>query len=293
MQARIGSGRSGPLTGRSGPFIGMAVLTLILGLVLACSAPAIVVPTPTPFPTATPIPSAPHKTIVFCVDETPSYPADYFHSATNKMADWVQTLVKPAQDGVTLYARWINYDSYSDQTAAGPVIKVPVIGPDAPAPQQLPTPPALRADVAQTATVEARLTQTAYISQHATIQQQVQSAQKSVQTQLQALRTMPYRDQAPSDIWGCPQRATDLMPGNLAGAKYLVIASDMEIAGPQEDIAVHLTGVTVFVINFKCDDASSCYSKENYWRPALTQAGASSVTFLERSDTEALDQLFA
>lgn len=275
------------------PLVALALLVLTLGLVLACSAPSIVVPTPTPIPTATPIPSAAHKTIVFCADETPSYPADYFHSATNKMADWVQALVKPAQDGVTLYARWINYDSYSDQTAAGAVVKVPAIGPDAPAPEQGATAPPLRADLARTATIEAHLTQTAYVTQHAAIQKQVQAAQADVQKQLQQVRGMPYRDRAPSDIWGCPQRATDLLPSNLAGAKYLVIASDMEIAGPQEDIAVRLQGVTVFVINFKCDSAASCYDKENYWRPALMKAGASSVTFLERSDTEALDQLFS
>lgn len=284
--------KAGIRSGEYGQLLGIAMLVLILGLALACSAPSIIEPTPTPLPTATPIPTTPHKTIVFCADETPSYPADYFHSATNKMADWVQALVKPAQDGITLYARWINYNSYADQSAGGPVIKVPAIGPDAPPPGQLSTPPALRADIAKTATVEARLTQTAYETQHSAIEQQVKKAQADVQTQLQQLRGMPYRDQAPSDIWGCPQRATDLLPSSLPGTKYLVIASDMEIAGPQEDIAVHLTGVTVDVINFKCDDAASCYSKENYWRPALMQAGAPSVSFLGRSDTEALDQLF-
>ncbi len=111
---------------------------------------------------------------------------------------------------------------------------------------------------------------------------------------MKALRDLPDNDIAPSDIWGCPQRATEIFqPLPASTIKYLVMASDMEIAGMQEYRAVQLKGVHFAVINYLCDDVNECADKTNYWTSHMQAAGVADLQFLHADQTDAVSQLFA
>jgi len=246
-----------------------------------------------PTPTSTPIPTAPKKSIVFCADETGSYPErTYFRPAVNKMADWIEKLVQPAQDGTLIYIRWINFNSYSDQSQALAPIEIPAIEPYPAALTPLPSPQPFRPDQRATATIGTQQTKTAYDDTRKRVDNGVSQTRLDIHQKVAGLRQLPYRSLGPSDIWGCPQRATELFQA-VKGAKYLVIASDMEIVGPQQRVEVHLDGVKVIVIDYKCDSAFECSSKTKYWNTELGKAGAASVTFYSPDQTTAIDQLFS
>jgi hypothetical protein len=264
-------------------------------MMLACMVPTIIEPDPTATPIPTPIPLAPVKVVVVCVDETPSYPEALFRSAVNKTADWAAQLVQPDQAGALIYVRYINSDSYADTSAAALTVTIPPIGP-LPAPTVgISTPAPLHAQDAQTATVATRETRTAYGAQATAVADLVAAARAKVAPQLQKLRALPYNVNAPSDIWGCPQRATEIFADPQFGGqahKYLVMASDMQSEGMQNQAVVRLHGVKVYVINFLCEDVYSCNSTRDYWTTNLLGAGATSVTFLGDQDTATTQQLF-
>lgn len=271
--------------------IGHIIIACALTFVIlsACSGPQIFVD-PTPTPAATPDPLAPAKTIVFCDDESGSYPVSYFQSAARKVADWVDQLVQPGQAGSTVYVRYINSDSYSD-SAYYLTIDVPKVDFAPAEPTPLPTPPPLNPPARATATANTLATQTAYDNAKTAVDKEMSDGQKSVKEQTDHLRKIPHPGTSSSDIWGCFQKATDLFVG-ATGPKYLVIASDMEIAGPQQKVKVNLNGASVTVINYKCYDASSCYSRENYWTNALKGDHPGTIKFLDPETTSQKQQLF-
>ena len=102
---------------------------------------------------------------------------------------------------------------------------------------------------------------------------------------------MPHPGSNSSDVWGCFQQATDLFVGTN-GPKYLVIASDMQIAGPQQKMKVNLNGASVTVINYKSYDASSSYGREIFWTDALKGDHPGTIKFLDRETTSQIEQLF-
>lgn len=269
------------------------IVSCVLALVIlsACDPGIPIFVKLTPTPAATAVPLAPAKTIVFCNDESGSYPVSYFQSAARKVAGWVDQLVQPGQAGSTTYVRYINSDSYSD-SAYYITIDVPSIGYEPSEPVPLPTPPPLNPPARATATSGTLAMQAAYNSQKAAIDKQLNDGKKAVKVQTDHLRQMPHLGSGSSDIWGCFQKATDLFLG-VSGSKYLVIASDMEIAGPQQKVKVNLNGASVTVINYKCYDASSCYSRENYWVNALKGDHPGSIHFLDPETTSQKQQLFS
>lgn len=265
--------------------VGFLFLVVILS---ACEGiPVFVNPTPTP---DTSHPPAPSKTIVFCNDESGSYPLSYFQSAARKVADWVGELVQPGQAGSTIYVRYINSDSYSD-TAYFTTIDVPSIPYEPGELTPLPTPPPLDPPARGTATAATQATQIAYGNQKTSVETLLSDSQKTVKAKTDQLRKMPHPGTSSSDIWGCFQKATDLFLGTT-GPNFLVIASDMEIAGPQQKVKVNLNNASVTVINFKCYDANSCYSRENYWVGALKNDHPGPIHFLDPESTAQKDQLF-
>lgn len=266
----------------------IASCILVIVVLSACDPPPIfVIPTPTPDTT---IPLMLAKTIVFCNDESGSYPLSYFQSAAKKVASWIDQLVQPGQAGSTIYVRYINSDSYSD-SAYYITIDVPKVDYEPAGLVPLPTPPPLNPPARATATADTLATQTAYNDQKAAVDKQLSDGKMSVKVQTDHLRQMPHPGTSSSDIWGCFQKATDLFLG-ATGPKYLVIASDMEIAGPQQKVKVNLNGANVTIINYKCYDASSCYSRENFWTNSLKGDHPGSIHFLDPESTSQKQQLF-
>jgi hypothetical protein len=272
----------------------VSLLAVTLGMaVIGCSSPfpSIIVNPPTPTPTATPIPPRKPITIMFCDDDTGSYPKSLYKSAAGKMADWITPLLQANQSGVTVYVQRINRDTYSiDSTAM--TIQIPAMGPAPATPAPLDKPQAFDANAASTGTAVARVTATAYSSANTRFQAQFGQAQEQLAQDVQALRNLRYHGIDGSDIWGCPQRATERLQAAPAGAKYLVIASDMQIVGPQQHLHVALAGVKVVIINYKCGDVYACTSKTAYWKSAFRDAHAASVAFKDPSQTSVINQLF-
>jgi hypothetical protein len=206
------------------------------------------------------------------------------------VAGWIDQLVQPGQPGATIYVRYVNSNSYSD-TAYFTTIDIPSIPAEPAELTPLPTPPPLNPPARATGTASTQATQIAYTSQKTSVDKLLSDSQKSVKAKTDQLRRMPHPGTTSSDIWGCFQKATDLFVGEN-GPKYLVIASDMEIAGRQQKVKVDLNNASVTVINFKCYDASSCYSRENFWTTALKNDHLGSMRFLDPESTAQKQQLF-
>ena len=160
-------------------------------------------------------------------------------------------------------------------------------------PAPLPTPRPFDANGAATKTVAARGTAAAFTAAQQQFQMQFDGAQQHLAQDAQALRRLRYRGINGSDIWGCPQRATERLRSAPAGAKYLVIASDMQVVGPQQRLDVELPGVKVYIINYKCGDVFACNSKTTFWSKAFRDAHAAAVAFKDPGQTAVIDQLFS
>lgn len=262
---------------------------LLAGLVVLVSCAGVgsgfqVFVTPTlPPPTPTPIPPIPHKTIVFCDDETGSYSPGNFHAAARAVSNWVNGLVTSNESGATVYVQWINTNSYTDSSTYL-TFDVPAVM-AAPEPlTPIPTAPSLERNEKNTRIAEVTETATAYAKGQVAFNAQYSQAQKTVSAYAAKVRQIPYYFAGSSDIWGCLQRASERLAESSDAIKYLVIASDMDPVGEQERASVNLHGVKVVVIFFQTSDVGSYNSRVNYWTSAITHAGASKPEFFRPGD---------
>ena len=220
---------------------------------------------------------------MFCDDETPSYQVGYFRAAAITFANWSEGLVRGNSSGASVYVQWIKDNSYADDATYLSFV-VPAIGPEPIPPGALPTVPALERNEKETATAETAKLGSQYQSALANWQGSITAATKAVKQETSLIRTMPDRRIGPSDIWGCPQFASERFSEVPHDMKVLVIASDMDMVGPQEKADVTLNGVVVDVIDFETSDVGSYGARTQYWSQHLKQAGAASVTFYRQND---------
>ncbi len=264
--------------------VGVLASLLLTIVVIACSGPTIqLIVTPTPTVQITLPPPIPHKTIIFCDDETGSYSPVYFHSAANQVAAWVTSIPQSNESGATVYIQWIEENSYSDAATYGryDILAVPY---DPPPPGAVATVPAMQAEQQQTAIASATTLSEAYQQQHAAYLSQLSAAQTGAASVARQIQRIQHNTAGSSDIWGCLQRATERFAEAPNDLKYLVIASDMEPVGPQEHAQVDLHGVQVTIINFETDAVGSYDSRVNYWTTQITKSGAAKPKFYRPDD---------
>lgn len=239
-------------------------------------------------PTMQPI-VVPHRvrmTIVYCPDNTTSYPRSDFLNANRLVANWLDAAVTPNQDGAVAYVNLINSHSYQPQSTPL-TIQIPPMPPD-------PSEPAMRSlaaptgdpfiDAQRKAHVQAENTATMHVYQAtlAHLHAQLAHVRAQVRQETDQLRRLnPPPDAVGTSVWGCIERAADRFSG-VVGAKYLLLASDLEEnEWVDYTLTYSLRGVHALALFYYCQTAPSCRAKSAVWSHTLLAAGATDVRFLD------------
>jgi hypothetical protein len=286
---------------QKGKHVTYLLLFFLAQVLVGCGTEVGLISHPTPVATVKTmvVPIAPFITVNFCDDVTTSNPRVYFDQARQLMAQWTEQLVRPAEAGANVFVQWINHNSYEPESTIQ-IIVVPSL-PANPTPPNLipyPTPsdtgnPFEGATATATsqqaiATVKAanNKAQADYQGEMSNQRARLKRAGAMVKEETQKLINLtPDPDNMSSDIWGCIQRASERLQA-VGGKKFLIIASDMEMTGPQEHNAVQqLQGVTVILIFYYCEHAQPCSDKTAYWQAAFKRSEAAAIHFFEPSQS--------
>lgn len=242
-------------------------------------------PTPTPAPLA----------VVICLDSTISFTGSYQQGLARLTAD-ISSLPEPGFPGAVLSAFLIC--EHTRQCRIGEFIISAV--PEQPVevtPQGTPTPEPLDnsvvfdKSVAVTATAEAHAastiwnaTATAEAGAHeqaiGEFEAALANARAEARDAADNIAGAPNVDAKSSDVFGCVSQAEYILR-KAAGPRLLIMISDMEVWGYQDQPqALDLSGVKVRIL-LACENVSLCDQRETDWGATLDAAGASEVVFLE------------
>jgi hypothetical protein len=280
----------------------LTVLLIVLSVASGCDLLPPDMTRMAPSPTApvqpTIVPYRPLRVAQVCLDTPPFFPADLFHQAANKIADWTMQDVTLNQGGLLVYISLITHQSYQNNVMT---INVPAFATDTPAPTPSPTPaptpgenPYQSADMQATVAAKNEQAQSQW---QAAMQQRhadLSRAQKAVKKQTDTLHSLtPPYDDTGSDVNGCLQNA--MQHFRLAqGEKYLIIASAF-INNTAENwtpdlqlFHAHARGMYRV-----CQSAPVCARQDQAWTAAFLRAGASSdVAFYDPAQSAILDPQF-
>ncbi len=278
------------------PLLALALLLAACANPLTSVAPKAAI---TPAPTITLAHRGPIL-VQYCVDDTGSYPRGDFGLANHQVANSLVQSVRANSDGVILYATSITSNTYDASNTLAPFV-IPAIANFPALPTPLPT--ASQANpISYTATATAIANQnvagiSAYNADIATVNTRVTVIRGQVAADVARLANWnPPIDATATSVWGCLQLARQRFAGQ-PGAKYLIIASDMDNNSSVDYTADFtasqaLKGVDVHVIYYYCQEAGQCEDRRNSWTPILRGAGAASVTFDDPAQSQALPSLF-
>jgi len=236
-------------------------------------------------------PHQPYRVTQVCLDGPPFFKADLFHQAATQIADKVDALVAPNQDGLLVYVSLIEHDSLQTSVMT---IKVPALPADPAQPQLKPMPNsssynspydlAQAVEVVKKSNTDSLQTWQAVLkSNHAFLK----SARAQVRVLTDKLRglTAPY-DVTGADVFGCLDLASQHFQ-HVQAQKSLVIASPMINNTTRQKATIDLSGVSVNVIYRNCVIASACASNDNFWRGVLLSSHARSVNFYDPAQSQA------
>lgn len=223
---------------------------------------------------------APHysrRVISIGLDVTTSFPRQYLKQAARKIADAIDTLVAPNQDGAVVYVSLINHASYNPESTIL-TITIPAIDAD---PQE----PVCDQNNPYSCNVGENAWQKDLKNRHA----QLREIQTQVRQLTNMLRNMSFPiDNIGTSIYGFFARSQFRMQIEQ-GTKYVVTVSDL--ADNEVNYPLTLKGVHVEALYYYCYDAGNCNT--SYWQKILSIAGAS-ISFFDPAQTEAMssDQIF-
>jgi hypothetical protein len=246
--------------------------------------------------------TTPHRgpvIVQYCADDTGSYPRGDFQGANALLAKSLPPAVIPNSEGLILYATLISSDTFDPSNTLAPFL-IPAIPAYPPLP--LPPTPTNNNPVTYSATATALASQqgpaiTAYNAQVAAITAQVDSTRNQVTADTKRLTSWnPPIDSRATSVWGCLQLARQRFASH-PGAKYLIIASDMQNNTDVDFTADFrssqaLKGVNVQVIFYYCQTAGACESLASSWQHIFITSGASSVQFNDPAQSKTLPNLF-
>jgi hypothetical protein len=238
--------------------------------------------------------------VQYCADDTGSYPRSDWALANHAVADSLVKSVRANSDGLVLYATAITSNTFDPSNTLAP-FNIPAIANYPTLPTPLPTPSqANPVSFSATATAVENENSTgisAYNATVATLNTTVAAIRGQVSTAATRLTNWaPPIDATATSIWGCLQLARQRFTGQ-SGAKYLIIASDMDNNSPVDytadfTAAQALKDVSVRVIYYYCQAAGQCQDRANSWTPILRGAGAASIIFDDPAQSQALPSLF-
>jgi hypothetical protein len=276
---------------------------LALCLLLAACANPLTSVTPKALITPAPTVAIAHRgpiLVQYCADDTGSYPRGDFGLANRAIANSLVQSVRANSDGLVLYATLITSNTFDASNTLAPFV-VPAIANYPALPTPLPTPSqANPVSYSATATAVAGKNSvgiSAYNADVATVANRVTVIRDQVAADAARLTGWnPPIDATATSVWGCLQLARQRFAGQ-PGAKYLIIASDMD-NNTSVDFTADFTasqalkGVNVRVIFYYCQAAGQCQDRANSWTPILNGSGAASVIFDDPAQSQALPSLF-
>ncbi len=295
----------------------MALLAGITGCDDYASAPATALPTPTIISaTVTPAALPADAVIVVSLFDVTSSAIRFQEEAKQVLANELQALLVPGHGGFQLVAATITSNSFD---AANSKLALRVAGlplaPVAPPVSPRPTPPDLTScqrNPFGRQQCEAKLT-AEYTSELNTFlaeetraknelgaatdawQQILNGRKAEVASAAAQLRDLPLTlDRKGTDIWGALLRAAETVSASWAPKKLVVIASDWEPSGRQQEGDLHFpAGTIVKAIFFDCVESRSCLDRKRSWTEQLLAAGAERVVWLDPGASRLQTSIFS
>lgn len=280
-------------------------------------APTTVQPTPTTVPAAaTPAPVPADSVVVVSLFDVTSSAIRFQEEAKQVLANELDALLAPGHGGFQLVAGTISSNSFD---AANSKLAVRVSGvPPEPVPRAVsprPAPPDLTScqrnpfgrqqceakltseytsQLNAVLAEEARAT-TEFEAATAAWQQILKSRTAEVASAAAQLRDLPLTlDRKGTDIWGALLRAAETVSASSAPKKLVVIASDWESSGRQQEGDLHLpAGTIVKAIFFDCVESRSCLDRKRAWTEQLLAAGAERVVWLDPGASRLQTNIFS
>lgn len=294
-----------------------ASLAGVTGCADYASTPATAQPTPTTISaTATPAALPADAVVVVSLFDVTSSAIRFQDEAKQVLANQLQTLLAPGHGGFQLVAGTITSNSFD---AANSKLALRVAGlPLAPVPPPVsprPSPPDLTScqrNPFGRQQCEAKLA-AEYTSELNTVLaeeararnelaaasdawQQVQHGRAAeVASAAAQLRDLPLTmDRNGTDLWGALLRAAETVSASSAPKKLVVIASDWEPSGRQQEGDLHFpAGTIVKAIFFDCVESRNCLDRKRSWTEQLLAAGAERVVWLDPAASRLQTEIFS
>ncbi|MFE1308929.1 hypothetical protein [Streptomyces sp. NPDC058755] len=213
------------------------------------------------FPAAT----RPGAVVVVCLDTSSSYPTAERESARNTVAKALPKLVVPGRKASTVYVYTIGVNTYGKP----PKLELNI--------------PALRGKPAAVGTSSGPL-QGSRVSGNAEkfderwgeLRDQALSAARAEGRRLDALKVSA--SESGTDLGGCLKNASEQFADpSRKGPRHLVMASDLDPNGLQQQSTARMAGATVSVVDFTCSQAVRCDARKTRWTKKFRELGATAV----------------
>ncbi|MFD7240405.1 hypothetical protein [Streptomyces massasporeus] len=214
------------------------------------------------FPAAT----RPGAVVVVCFDTSSSYPTVERESARKTVAEALPKLVVPGRKASTVYVYTIGVNTYGKP----PKLKLAI--------------PALRGRPAAVGASPAPLqgdqvsgNAQKFIERWGELRDEAVLSASEEGRRLESLNVS--KSESGTDIGGCLKNASEQFADpSRKGPRYLVMASDLDPDGLQQQSTVRLAGATVSVVKFACSQAVRCDARKARWTKKLRELGASQIS---------------
>lgn len=228
-------------------------------------------------------PLRPVRIIALGLDINAVYNRTYALAAKNAVASAFDAAIQPGQGAITLYVSLITHDSFN---AAATVMVL-----TAPSTPALPQAPVWSSDPYKKA-----VQQQCFKSAMTQVQNRLHSIRKQVKVQTDKLRaySLPAADPGENDSDGFLTRAASRF--QAGGSHTLLVVSgfrDQEDNEFDGDIpGLDLTGATVRVLWYDAGSKDDTLRYTPAWRSVFSHAGATTITFLDPSESQTLSSFF-
>jgi hypothetical protein len=238
----------------------------------------------------------PHKTIDVWLNDTESYPRQYFNEAKQAIADAIDQGVQVNSGGMAIYINIITGNSWRPESTLF-TITIPPISADPPAPllQKQPTPtddPYGNAANARAIDEENAQTLTAYqhiLQEHHAFLAHIRGQVRHLTDQLRMLN--PPVDDHPPDLWGMLERASQRLKGGNSQRMLIVVSGFDTTTWSEFTPFKTIWGVHVRVLWWYCLHISNC--NDDFWRGAFLHAHASDVRMYDPAQSETLQNILS
>lgn len=214
------------------------------------------------FPAAT----RPGAVVVVCIDASRSYPTAERESARNAVAKALPKLVVPGRKASTVYVYTIGVNTYG---------KPPELKLNIPALQDEPVAVGASPGPFQGSRVSGNAQE--FIERWGELRDQAVSSAHAEGRRLNSLKVSA--SESGTDLGGCLKNASEQFADpSRKGPRHLVMASDLDPDGLQQQSTARITGAAVSVVNFTCSQAVRCDARKTRWTKKFRELGASTVS---------------